>query len=258
LAGRPLIQSPPKSPVFTLSLETRMTTTAEFLGLRLPPIAIGYFDQPQPGLVPWQAGAVPAGCSFWPEAATRSFYTAQADHYNCAIGCHTHNIPLPAERQPELMQTIEFMVACKYLAMAEVPGIPTLPRSPRYVAYGPAADPGFPPDAILLMVQPAQAMIVYEAAVKAGATAGGLVNSLGRPACAILPLSLKTGQASLSFGCQGNRTFTGLADDEAYVCVPGARWEAVAAHLAEAAEANAKMAAYYFGKKEALAKARSN
>lgn len=226
----------------------------EFLGLRAVPVAVGYFDEPPAGLPQWAGGAVPAGCSFWPEAVTQAFYTVQADHYNCAIGCHTHNIPLPAERQPELMQTIEFMVECKYLAMEEVPGIPTLPQSPKYVAYGPAPNPGFQPDAILLTVNPAQAMLVYEAAIKAGATDGGVVNSLGRPACAVLPLSLKTAYVSLSFGCKGNRTFTGIPDDEAYVCVPAVHWAAVQEKLAEAADANAKMAEYYFGKKMAFAK----
>jgi uncharacterized protein (DUF169 family) len=225
----------------------------EMLGLRQSPVAVGYFDEPPAGVPQWQGGPVPAGCAFWPEAATQSFYTVQADHYHCAVGCHTHNIPLPAERAPELEQTIGFMVECRYLAMEEVPGIPTLAKSPRVVAYGPADDPGFKPDAVLIAATPAQAMLIYEAAVKAGAAGSGLVNSLGRPACAVLPLTLKTGAASLSFGCKGNRTFTGLPDDEAYVCLPGEKWPLVVEKLAEAEAANAVMAGYYLDKRAQFA-----
>jgi uncharacterized protein (DUF169 family) len=192
---------------------------------------------------------VPAGCVFWPEAAEGSFYTVPADHYNCAVGAHTHHIPLPPERAPELEQTIGFMVECKYLAPEEVPGIPTLKATPQVVAYGPAADPGFKADAVLIAARPSQAMLVYEAAVKAGAAGAGLVNALGRPACAVLPLSLQTGAVTMSFGCAGNRTFTGLRDDEAYVCIPADKWAAVAEKIVEAGEANAKMTEYYLGKK---------
>lgn len=225
----------------------------DLLGLRQPPIAVGFFDAPPAGVPQWQGGPVPAGCSFWPDAVETPFYTVPSDHYNCAIGSHTHNIPLPADRAPELMQTLNFMVECRYLTMDEVPGIPTLPTSPQVVAYGPAENPGFTPAVMLIACRPAQAMLIYEAAIKAGAANGGMINSLGRPACAVLPLSLKTGQVSLSFGCKGNRTFTGLSDDEAYVCVPGDKWAGVVEKLVEATSANATMGAFYAEKKAAFA-----
>jgi uncharacterized protein (DUF169 family) len=226
-----------------------MSRLQDSLGLRQAPIAIGFFDAPPAGVPRWSGGPVPAGCSFWPDAVETPFYTAQSDHYNCAIGAHTLNIPLPAERSVELMQAINFMVDCRYLALEEVAGIPTLPASPQVVAYGPADNPGFAPAAYLIACQPAQAMLIYEAAIKAGAAGGGMVNSLGRPACAVLPLSLRTGEVSLSFGCRGNRTFTGLPDDEAYVCVPAPQWAAVLEKLVEVTSANETMGAFYAEKK---------
>ena len=74
-------------------------------------------------------------------------------------------------------------------------------------------------------------------------------NILGRPGCAVLPYTTSTGQAALSFGCKGNRTFTGLGDDELYVCIPGDRWPTVVERLAEAVQANETMGAYYAGQK---------
>src|SRR5215217_2054517 len=107
------------------------TSLQEILDLAAPPIAIGFSDHPPAGLERWQGGAVPAGCVFWREAMKgRAFYTAPADHYNCAVGAYTHSISLPAERGSQLGDTVQFMVLKEYLRMEEVPGIPTLKKSP--------------------------------------------------------------------------------------------------------------------------------
>jgi uncharacterized protein (DUF169 family) len=212
-------------------------------------IAIGFFDSPPPGVPRWQGGAVPAGCVFWEKAMSgQTFYTLPADHYNCAVGSHTHSIPLPAERAHELNETIVFMARNNYVATEEVPGIPTLARSPGAVAYGPMEGAAFKADVVLIAAKPAQAMLIYEAALKAGA-GGAIANALGRPACAVLPLTMASRQASLSLGCKGNRTFTGLADEEMYVAIAGDKWEAVLEKLAEASEANAAMERFYRGRK---------
>ena len=59
------------------------------LELSQPPIAISFCDTPPPN-VPAFNGVVPAGCSFWQEAATRVFVTSTKDHELCATrlnGC---------------------------------------------------------------------------------------------------------------------------------------------------------------------------
>jgi uncharacterized protein (DUF169 family) len=78
------------------------------------------------------------------------------------------------------------MAENNYVAMSEVPGIPTLSKTPAVIAYAPLDDAAFKPDVVLLSVKPAQAMLIYEAAVKAGA-GNPLTNALGRPACASAP-----------------------------------------------------------------------
>lgn len=232
-----------------------MTTTdrvQEVLGLAKTPIAIGFLEKAPEGVPQWQ-GSVPAGCVFWMKAQQgQSFYTVAADHYNCAVGSYTHNIPLPAERAKELEETIGAMVSANYLAMAEVPGIPTLKETPAVVAYGPAASAGFEADVVVVACSPAQAMLLYEAAIKAGASTG-LASSLGRPACAVLPLAVNSKAAALSLGCKGNRTFTGLGDGEMYVTVPADQWAAVAEKLTEAVTANETMGGYYQNKKDQFA-----
>jgi uncharacterized protein (DUF169 family) len=211
------------------------TSLQEILGLTAPPIAIGFSDQPPAGLERWQGGAVPAGCVFWREAMKgRAFYTAPADHYNCAVGAYTHSISLPPERGSQLEDTVTFMVLKEYLRMEEVPGIPTLEKSPAYFSYAP----------IDIAAMPPAAMLIYETALRSGA-GGALANALGRPACAVLPLAAKTGAASLSLGCIGNRTFTGLPDDELYVCIPSGHWSKMLSSVTEIGRANSEMRQHY-------------
>jgi uncharacterized protein (DUF169 family) len=94
-------------------------------------------------------------------------------------------------------------------------------------------------------------MLIYEAAIKAGA-GSAVTNALGRPACAVLPLTTTSSQTSISLGCRGNRTFTGLPDEEIYVAIPGDKWEAVLEKLTEAHEANTAMERYYCDRKTQL------
>ena len=215
------------------------------LGLSRQPIAVGFFNEAPKGIEQWRGGAVPAGCAFWREAMDGStFYTVPADHYNCAVGAYTHNIPLPADRPTALSDTIDFMVNSGYLQTAEVPMIPTLPNSPGFVAYGPVDQSRFRADVVVIAARPAAMMLIYEAALRCGA-GSILTPSLGRPGCAVLPMSLNSGASALSFGCKGNRTFTGLPDDELYLAIPGSKWDEVVKALQTIAKANDTMEAHY-------------
>jgi uncharacterized protein (DUF169 family) len=223
-----------------------MSSIQRIPGLTKKPIAVGFFDDEAPaGVEPWSGGAVPAGCSFWREAWDgRTFYTVPSDHYNCAVGAYTHNIPQPIERATALADTVEFMVKCGYLQIAEVPMIPVLPKTPRYVAYGPAEEGRFRADVVVIAAGPAAMMLIYEAALRSGV--GNIATpALGRPGCAVLPMALNTGASAFSFGCRGNRTFTGLPEEEMYLAVPGTKWDAVVEALRTIAGANATMETHY-------------
>jgi uncharacterized protein (DUF169 family) len=227
-----------------------MTNAEQLLGLVSPPIAVAFLDAPPAGVSAWDGAAAPAGCAFWKQAMNgRAFYTNASHHYNCAVGSHTHAIALPAGRAKELEDTIGFMVANNYLRMEEVAGIPTLKKTPAVVAYAPVDSAAFAPDVVIVAANPAQAMMLYEAALKAG-VGQALTPVLGRPGCASLPLALQSGMAALSFGCKGNRTFTGLDDTQMYFVVPGAAWSKVTGELAGIAESNRAMGVHYAHKAE--------
>jgi uncharacterized protein (DUF169 family) len=102
---------------------------------------------------------------------------------------------------------------------------------------------------VVIAVTPAQAMIVHEALIKAG-VGDVCTQAMGRPACAALPLTISSHTAALSLGCQGNRTFTGLPDEEMYVCIPAEQWNRVTDTLVEAHEANEHRARYYADRKK--------
>ena len=104
------------------------------------PVAVTFVDTPPRGVAQF-SGAAPSGCTFWKLAAAgQAFYTVPADHYNCAIGSYTHNIPLPPERAHELSDTLGLMGTIGYVRMEEVPGIPQLPTTPAAIVYAPLGD----------------------------------------------------------------------------------------------------------------------
>jgi len=221
------------------------------LGLRTRPVTVKFQEQP-PASVPKFEGTEPSGCSFWRLAAGgKTFYTLPSDHYNCPIGSHTHNIPLPAERSKELEQTLNFIVGIGYLKMEEVPGIPRLPRTPGAVVYSPLGDAPADPDVVMMSVTPRQAMLVEEAAMRAGSAAKFPI--LGRPTCAAIPAAIAQGGVVASAGCIGNRVYTGLKDDELYVAIPGKDLNRVTQEIETIASANAQLAEYHTARRQSLA-----
>src|SRR4029450_2742011 len=134
------------------------------LGLQRRPVAVTFRETPPMGVAKF-AGTEPSGCSFWRVAAGgRTFYTVPSDHYNCAIGSHTHNIPLPPERADELRRTLGFLTGIGDIRRAEVPGIPRLPKTPAAVIYAPLGDTPVEPDVVLVSGQPAPLMRLLETA----------------------------------------------------------------------------------------------
>ena len=53
----------------------------------------------------------------------------------------------------------------------------------------------------------------------------------------------------------GNRTFTGLPDEELYVCIPGRHWAGVLTKLTEIGKANSEMQQFYRNHKAQFARA---
>jgi uncharacterized protein (DUF169 family) len=222
---------------------------SNLLDLRRRPVAV-MFGESAPGGVPKFEGIAPSGCSFWRLAAEgRSFYTVPKDHYNCAIGCYTHNIPLPAERAEELSGTLSLMTGIGYIRAEEVGGIVRLPRTPGVVVYAPLGEVLTDPDVVLFAGRPGRLMLLQEAALRAGI--GSSLQFLARPTCMALPASLARG-VTASSGCVGNRVYTGLEEDELYVAVPGRDLVCVAEATRTIVSANAELTEYHRQRRQTL------
>lgn len=216
------------------------------------PVAVTFLDSAPEGIEKF-TGSEPSGCSFWRLAADgRTFYTVPSDHFNCAVGSHTHNIDLSPERAAETTQTLELMFRVNYIRPEEVAGIPRLPRTPAAVLYSALADTPLPPSVVLFACRPSSAMLLQEATIRAGKS--GALPPLGRPTCMALPASLAHGTVT-SLGCIGNRVYTGLSEDALYVAIPGADLPAVADALEVITSANKELTAYAQGRRAQLSTA---
>ena len=224
------------------------------LDTRRRPVAVAFLPAPPAGVEKFQ-GTQPSGCSFWRLAAEgRAFYTVPDDHANCAIGAHTHAMPLPPGREPELEQTLTFMGGLGYVRMEEVPSIPTLPATPGAVVYAPLADTAVPPDVVLASGRPGRVMLVEEAAIRAGVAAPTAL--LARPTCMALPAAL-AGGVLMSTACVGNRVYTDLDEDELYVAIPGRALEPLVAEIGTITAANAALRSYHLQRRKDLATSRA-
>jgi uncharacterized protein (DUF169 family) len=228
------------------ALESRFKTSVEF---ERRPIAVAYLDA-APASVEKFAGSEPSGCSFWRLAAGgKTFYTVPENHFNCAVGAYTHNITLSPEREQETGLTLKFMFDLGYVKPEEIPQIPRLAIAPAVVVYSPLGDAPVTPDVVLFACQARSAMLLNEAANRAGVASG--VPALGRPTCMALPASMQHG-AILSLGCIGNRVYTGLKEDEMYFVVRGKDLEAVADALDVVIGANAALSDYAIDRRQTL------
>lgn len=212
-------------------------------------VAVTFLDAP-PSSAPQFDGSQPSGCSFWRLAAAgRTFYTVPENHFNCAVGAYTHNISLSPDREKETEQTLKMMFDLGYVKPEEVPQIPRLPKAPKAILYSPLGDAPSVPDVVLFAAKPAGAMLLNEAAHRAGVGVG--VPTLGRPTCMALPATLQHG-AITSFGCIGNRVYTGLGEDELYVVVRGSDLSRVADALSTITSANSALREYATGRRSQL------
>jgi uncharacterized protein (DUF169 family) len=205
------------------------------------PVAVTFLVAAPAGVEKF-AGSEPSSCSFWRWAAAgRVFYTVPENHFNCAVGAYTHNIPLSAEREKETGETLKFMFDLGYVKPEEVPQIPRLAKTPKIIVYAPLGETPAPPDVVLFACKPLGAMLLSEAANRAGVASGA--PALGRPTCMALPAAIEMG-AILSLGCIGNRVYTGLGEDEMYFVLRGQDLPAVADALTTITSANAALQDY--------------
>jgi uncharacterized protein (DUF169 family) len=215
----------------------------DLLGLLLPPVAIAFRDSAPAGIRRITSPA-PAGCGYWRLAAEgHVFYTEAVDHYTCPVGAHTHGVDLPPAVATELNGLVQSMVGMQYITMEEIAMIPRRNGSFHVAVYAPLTQATFPPDVVLVRGSVRQLMLLAEAAQAAGVAGGGA--TMGRPTCAVLPESLQSGRTATSFGCIGNRVYTGLGDDEGYYAIPGEKVTDVVSKLGVITDANHQLEAFH-------------
>jgi uncharacterized protein (DUF169 family) len=218
----------------------------ELLELTMEPVAVTFRDQPPAGIDRVNPQA-PAGCSYWKLAAEgKLFYTAAEDHFNCPIGAYTHSAEMPAVTQTQLEGMIQKIVGIQYLRPDEVQGIPRREQPLRFVVYAPLSKDTGMPDVVLIRGNAQQAMLVLEAA-----QSRSLVSELpvmGRPACSVVAACLNSGRVATSLGCIGNRVYTGLADGELYVAIPGEKLTETVEALRTIVRANRELKEYYLSR----------
>jgi uncharacterized protein (DUF169 family) len=222
------------------------TVLAELLDLASPPVAIAFTDQPPAG-VSRVTAPEPAGCGYWRRAAAGEvFFTTADDHKKCPIGAHTHNVAMSPSEQEELMGMLQTMVGLSYLEMQDVPHIPTRQTPLQVAVYAPLAKAPVPPDVVLVRGNARQLMLLAEAAQAAGVAGTGA--TLGRPTCAVLPQAINSARTAASFGCIGNRVYTGAGESDAYFAIPGPQLAAVEEKLAIILRANQELEKFHRGR----------
>jgi uncharacterized protein (DUF169 family) len=171
------------------------------------------------------------------------FYTVADDHKSCPVGAHTHNVPLSPAESEGLMSLVQTMVGLQYLTMEEVPQIPRRTTPLQVAVYAPLDTMPVPPDVVLVRGNARQLMLLAEAAQAAGVAGAG--PTMGRPTCSVVPEAINAGRTSASFGCVGNRVYTGASDDEAYFAVPGSQLRQVEDRLAVIVDANRELERFH-------------
>lgn len=222
------------------------------LGLGSRPVGVAFVEAKPEGVAQSEA-TVPSACTFWVKADEGVFFATPEQHHNCPVGAMTMGFPLPPDVETTLMGLVQKMCADQYLGAEEPASIPTVSKPKAGIVYGPLEELPVEPDVILLWLDPTQAMIFNESAGSAAWAESMTPTLFGRPTCAALPASLRAGRPTMSLGCVGMRTFTGVGDDVMLGVVPAAEAASFLAALATTAHANAEMRTFYEGHKAQFA-----
>lgn len=219
------------------------SSIAELLHLTSSPVAILFIDAAPDGVKHVEAVEA-ASCGYWRRAAEGEvFYTVADDHKRCPVGAHTHNVTLSDAERDELMGLVGTMVGLQYLKIEEVPLIPTRKTPLKVAVYAPLGAAPLPADVVIVRGNARQLMLLAEAAQSAGVAGTG--PAMGRPTCAVIPEAVNANLTSASFGCVGNRVYTGAADTDAYFAIPGDRLAAVERSLATIVRANNELQKFH-------------
>ena len=95
--------------------------------------------------------------------------TEAADHENCAIGVHTHQLAGASESvASELGAALEAMTGLDYVRPHEVEALPVMSEGHAHVVYGPLAEvpSDSTPSVVLVFAHASQSLVVTEAVAR--------------------------------------------------------------------------------------------
>ena len=221
----------------------------ELLQLKQPPIGLTFIEE-LPQNIQHIATRVPSACTFWRIAEQGVFHATAADHQECPIGMMTMGFTMPEASQQRAQALVQTMADVHYFSPAEVSALPIVNKPHQSIIYGRLDQFPVEADVVLCIIDTQQAMLVAEAMGNTNWLQQGGQSAFGRPTCAVIPRTLQTGTTSMSFGCVGARTYTGLTPSELVLTVPGNEFATLVERLETTVAANASLAPFHQQQKE--------
>jgi uncharacterized protein (DUF169 family) len=143
------------------------------------------------------------------------------------------------------------MANVQYFSPAEVSALPIVKKPHESIIYGRLDQLPVEADVVLCVLDTQQAMLIAEALGQVNWLQGG-ASAFGRPTCGVIPRSLQTDEASISFGCVGARTYVGLTPGEVVLTVPAHKFADLVERLQTIVSANNALAPFHQQQKARL------
>lgn len=200
-------------------------------------MGLAFVEEPPPH-VPSVSDAAPSACTFWRRAEHGVFYAVAQDHQECPVGVLTMGFPLDESGQRRAQATVGLFAQLDYFSPDEVAHLPSVSKPYAGIVYGPLAEMPVPPDVVLVVASPYQAMVLAESGGTLALQDVPQLAVMGRPACAAIPRAMQAGQTTLSLGCVGARTYAEIPEDRLLVALPAERLEQTIERLGTLQNAN--------------------
>jgi uncharacterized protein (DUF169 family) len=162
----------------------------------------------------------------------------------------TMGFNMPEASQQRAQALVQTMADVQYFSPAEVSALPVVEKPHSSIIYGRLDQFPVEADVILCIIDTQQAMLIAEAMGNMDWLQSGGQSAFGRPTCAVIPRTLRTGSTSMSFGCIGARTYTGLTPSELVLTIPGSKFGGLVERLETIVAANAALAPFHQQQKE--------
>lgn len=220
----------------------------DLLHLKQPPVGLAFVEN-VPENVQRTGKRVPSACTFWRLAEQGLFYATAEDHQQCPIGMMTMGFNMLESSQEQAQALVETMASVQYFSPEEVSALPTVKKPHSSIVYGRLDLFPIEADVVLSILDTQQAMLVAEALGNMNWLQGGQT-AFGRPTCAVIPRTLQTQNASMSFGCVGARTYIGLTPAELVMTIPASEFASLVERLQTIVSANNALAPFHAQQKE--------